>query len=229
MGGKDEDETPFTVHKNLICGRSPFFEAATSGLWRESSSGTVILEYMKLHNFKIYLQYVYDSTTDIGALAKACGPKCAAYKQCCRDDAARPLTYQRPCELWVLGDFLRDDGFCNIAIDALIRADDVHFSSIGEDTVEYIYRETSENSRLQKWVAKRSLRLMSFGEIEGLRWSGICAEYVLDLWEGCVLDKDSVGTCEMIPESDRCKYHRHTEGKEGCFRRALKVGRELIH
>ena len=49
----------FTVHKNLICASSPFFERAMSGEWAESATQTIEMPDDEPGIFALYIYWLY--------------------------------------------------------------------------------------------------------------------------------------------------------------------------
>jgi hypothetical protein len=61
----------FSVHKNIVCARSPFFAAACSERWIESKSKSIELPEDDPDVFDIYLHCVYTNCVDVGDTEEA--------------------------------------------------------------------------------------------------------------------------------------------------------------
>lgn len=53
------DRTLFSVHKDLICHHSPYFDAAFNGPFKESSDGQITLEEAAPFTFGLFLHWLY--------------------------------------------------------------------------------------------------------------------------------------------------------------------------
>lgn len=57
--GPARKEQRFTIHKNLICASSKFFQAACSKRWAEGRAKEVHLDEVKTETFRAYIVWVY--------------------------------------------------------------------------------------------------------------------------------------------------------------------------
>lgn len=69
-----EEEESLVVHKNMICAKSPYFEAACKESWRgaDDADGAIRLRYIELIIFKIYVHWVYSSRVDLAVIDPHC-------------------------------------------------------------------------------------------------------------------------------------------------------------
>ncbi|KAJ8109865.1 hypothetical protein OPT61_g7145 [Boeremia exigua] len=63
--GSGENLRSFSVHATCLTSRSPFFEKALSGAWREAKDRTVKFPENKSDIVELYLQCVYDRPLDV--------------------------------------------------------------------------------------------------------------------------------------------------------------------
>ena len=146
-------EKRFTVHKNVITGRSAFFRAAVEGPFKEAEEKTVRLPEIDPDLFSVYLQWIYsDKIVILGAgdIAKDTGGS----KQ-------RALLI----ELYILADALDDRRLRNRTTDEFI---DLCRSTSwpGCKSIKRIWNSTPEGSKLRK--------LLIDYEMSKKRTSGAC-------------------------------------------------------
>jgi len=132
------NEERCTVHRDLICGRSELIEVACSGSWNKSSEGIVRLSNHQGYLIRLYIEALYDRSTDISALATAA---VAATRPSLLESAKTKTkidaTTHLLCELWVLSNFLGDSSSKNSVIDALIHSREYHKTVLRLPAVQY--------------------------------------------------------------------------------------------
>ena len=60
-----EDAKPITVHKNILCQSSSFFQKGCSGRWRSSNDRPFTLADHEESNFLIYVHWLYTGELDL--------------------------------------------------------------------------------------------------------------------------------------------------------------------
>ena len=115
----------FVMHKDIAIRHSSFFKAALSHDWKEAQEKQISLRDCELEIFEGYLQWVY--TGEVAYCSEG-------YKQ------ALELV-----KLWILGDFLGDQNFC----DAVVGGLSAQQVAAGPDAIEHLYDHTPHDSRLR--------------------------------------------------------------------------------
>lgn len=163
--GQDEDAQTFVVHKDLICARSPFFEAATSDRWttsEEDSSDRVIpLPDHSWRSFHVYLKWLYNQDAKLKQVAEATleGPK---------DLRLLQMSTLILAQAWVLGDFLGDWVFANAIMDCICSVKALPLV----DGIAWIMDHTSSDCPLRLWLIIRLTACISKNWVDVLLVSG---------------------------------------------------------
>lgn len=180
----------FTVHKDIICNHSIFFQTACSATWKEGQTGIVTLSHVEPYHFKIYVEHLYNESADLSDLATglvntqgldSVGQKKAATTE----EAALRLL----CELWVLGDFLGDKSFNNDVMDRIpvmmedyIKAKTETGAGNFADTAAYIIASAPVGSALNEWLVELTVLRITPDNIEVLR--GHCPDtFVIEVFK----------------------------------------------
>ena len=99
------DEHAFLLHRDIVCAKSPFLEAACKKGWSEGSEGVVRLPKQRESAFKIFAHWIYSNTVDLEVIPE-------------RTSNSHVIHL---VEAWILGDFLGCIGFCNDTMDSTIQ------------------------------------------------------------------------------------------------------------
>jgi hypothetical protein len=65
------EKKSFSIHKNIICNRSPFFQAACAERWQASTPKALELPEDDADTFDVYLHTAYTGHVDVGDLEDA--------------------------------------------------------------------------------------------------------------------------------------------------------------
>lgn len=120
-----EQGKEFTMHKHIAIRHSPFFKAALSHDWREAHDKRISLPDCEPEIFEGYSQWVYTSEISFST-----------------EPHLQTLELVR---LWILGDFLRDQRFCETVVNGLFS----HELVTGPTAVRHLYDHTSHDSPLR--------------------------------------------------------------------------------
>jgi hypothetical protein len=153
------DERQYTVHKDIICNKSPFFDAACKQEWQEGQ-GIVPLQSIDEDIFRLYIHWVYSGTVDVEAVAPqlSCGhdgvpghdEKCPLREE----DPASEKCQSRfiadlLARLYVAGDALLDTLLQNHTIDMLVEHFRTGAKCLYWDTIEFVWKDTAEDCPLR--------------------------------------------------------------------------------
>jgi len=132
----------FVMHRDIATRHSSFFKAALSHDWKEAEEKKISLPDCEPEIFEGYLQWVYTGEVVY------CSER---YKQ------ALELV-----KLWILGDFLGDQNFCDAVVGGLW-AQQVPASP---DAIKHLYNHTPHESHLRShifgiWACRASITLVS--------------------------------------------------------------------
>ncbi|KAK3707250.1 hypothetical protein LTR37_012251 [Vermiconidia calcicola] len=208
------EEQLFTVHKDAICHKSPFFAAACSTQWAEHQDGTVRLQFVEPNTFKLYIHWVYTAQLDISIIELPFYEKLETQPQkhpaweatCLRIHKASLL-----CKTYVAADVLLDRHLKNEVIDQLLGLSTYPLDAVSEDYVNYIWSNTHVNSGIRRCIADYLAPTTSARDAKVLS-----REALVDLVARLIELRDYPDLAYLPGFSDRCKYHEHVEGEKRC-------------
>lgn len=122
--GKDEQR--FTVHKDIICEKSEFFQAACSQRRREEQEMVVRLPDLRApYMFPVYMDWVYTDDMTLG---------------------------KELVELYLLGDVLKDVKLRNKALRLFYRHFNVDKTTLTTEQCHTVWEHTASDSSIRKMV-----------------------------------------------------------------------------
>ncbi|GIZ37635.1 hypothetical protein CKM354_000107800 [Cercospora kikuchii] len=154
--GTGDDAEVFLVHDFLLKQSSKFFQTALKEEWREGQDKKINLPDDEPDIFGAYVEYLFS-----GKIATATEK---AAVDLTRDDAG--LEYTCQAKLYVLGEKLLDDKFCDCALRAMVelsrleRANGVHYLP-GILAVQTIYEGTTDASPIRRFLVDLYLTRVS--------------------------------------------------------------------
>lgn len=149
--GSEEDQCEFTVHKNLICAGSKFFNAACSKLWAEGKEKVVRLPNANAEAFQAYIVWIYAG-------------KIAVNK------SSSGREFRQTVELYLLGDVLDDLHLRNEAIRTLVEKSREWRFHPPPDLMNRIWNLTTPESQLRKMIVDKTI----------MRWDRAFTREVVD-------------------------------------------------
>ena len=163
------DKKSFIVHKDMICSRSSFFKAACSGVWSEAKERKVELPDYSPPSFKIYLEWAYSQSADLGELARAAiQPGMRKYEGDQPISERKRRTCDVLCELWMLADYLGDNTCKNKVVDTLIKESNEKKIAVSSKAVSDVYKKTPSGCGLQRWLTDAMLPIWTFEKLNKL-------------------------------------------------------------
>ncbi|GIZ37636.1 hypothetical protein CKM354_000107800 [Cercospora kikuchii] len=154
--GKGKETETFQLHDFQLKENSKFSEAALNGQWKEGREKKINLPDDEPDIFGAYVEYLFS-----GKIATATEK---AAVDLTRDDAG--LEYTCQAKLYVLGEKLLDDKFCDCALRAMVelsrleRANGVHYLP-GILAVQTIYEGTTDASPIRRFLVDLYLTRVS--------------------------------------------------------------------
>lgn len=134
--GKDEQR--FTVHKDIICEKSEFFQAACSQRRREEQEMVVRLPDLRApYVFPVYMDWVYTDDMTLGKMGFLLD---GFY-------VGKELV-----ELYLLGDVLKDVKLRNKALRLLYRHFNVDKTTLTTEQCHTVWEHTASDSSIRKMV-----------------------------------------------------------------------------
>ncbi|KAK3670695.1 hypothetical protein LTR78_009387 [Recurvomyces mirabilis] len=111
-------ETPFTIHKDVVCAKSDFFAAAYTGNWSEKTGGVVRLPTVEANIVKMYIHWCYANTIDVSLLSSVHEPSFEPIedKTCNLRSITRALI-----SLYVATDMILDDNLKDCVMDEMMK------------------------------------------------------------------------------------------------------------
>lgn len=166
-----EDAKCFTVHKDMICNKSPFFAAACAKDWIEGQKGRVKLPYFNAEYFHFYVDWIYSRKFDEDALSDAPLPFDGTKKKQplkSKDGWSTRVTLTHICcTIFIMADYLGDHDCKKHCMKLLVaqvtKKEPVPTLWILPQTVQLISRDTSDNFGLFHWVVD-AIAVMAWGK-----------------------------------------------------------------
>lgn len=207
-----KEKKSFMVHKDVICARSSFFEAACSARWTRSPQKPIELLEESVKHFDIYLNIVYNSTVD-AALPEEEGLT-----------SEDPEIVSRLVATYILADKLGDIEAANIIIDEIIRETektkwlpDESDITIAVETllidsplcrlfIDYYVHEVNASGISESLAAN---------ELPEIFWYKVLEETVRLIGGNREKKVQKVFRGDFV-KRNKCKYHQHDNGHPKC-------------
>lgn len=205
-----EEPTTFSVHEDLICKASDFFQKAMSGSWKESSTRSIRLESHDSETFQVYLHWLYYHVLPVRVDSPGL------------DGNAE---YLQLAKAYVLGDMFLDGDFKDAVIDAIIdkstskASDGQYWYPVGP-VIRYIYDNTLHPSKARSLLVDL---YTASGHGEWLSdWAqpGDLPKEFLHNLAISLLDKRNYNGVDR-PGNSSCTYHEHGTDGKFCYRSKL--------
>lgn len=137
-----EHAKTFVMHRDIAIHHSSFFKVALSNDWKEAQEKRISLPDCEIEIFEDYLQWIYTGEV-------------AYYSEL-------PKQALELVKLWILGDFLGDQNFCNAVGGGLFSQP----IAAGSDAINYLYDHTSQDSPLRShmfsiWASRTSIAFVA--------------------------------------------------------------------
>jgi hypothetical protein len=143
------DELQVTLHKDVICAKSKFFQAACSSRWREGVQKIVRLpEVRRPHVFRTYVDWTYS-----GELVF-------------EDQTNEKSVLTELIDLYLLGDMLDDVKLRNMTIQTLTSQVATTDWIPGCSDYNLIWENTTSNSPLRRWALDTLVALLDIEALE---------------------------------------------------------------
>lgn len=203
---------------------SKFMQTSLRGEWKEAREKRVSLPETQASDFKVYLEWLYTDSIAMRDDPSAGTDGSSADKDGIPDTDGTTLV-----RLYVLGDFLGDDRFCNAIIDTLVHhvnRDNAKSESVivfDTTSVDLAWDRTARGSPLQRVLTE--LILCDLGDhprvpmfLNRGAWS---PEASVDIFEHIQNHRSLVKAIEPLAKDprvnkDKCAYHKHGKGCPKC-------------
>lgn len=196
----------FIVHKFFATKSSKFFQAALKRDWKEAREKRVPLPETIAEDFQMYLGWLY--TIHMATL-----------------DYHLRVSSTTLVRLYILGDYLGDDRFCNNVIDTLVKNcswTDTGMTFTSSD-IDLAWDKTASGSTLQRVLVDFILCDLESDvfapkiEDKGAWSKEVSTEVFRRLAEyACVHTTVSMARVSLSDNQDVCEYHRHDEEYPKC-------------
>ncbi|KAK5117443.1 hypothetical protein LTR85_008828 [Meristemomyces frigidus] len=127
------EEKSFTVHKDNLCARSRFFQAACAQVWKEGAEKVFRLPEHQPDCFLVYTHCMYTGALDMSLMEELPADV---------GSTIIPPSFRNLTKVWVLGNYLGDDGICNRVNDRTLEKLDVELMMTPWDLASNGYIET---------------------------------------------------------------------------------------
>ena len=201
--GKDQ----FTVHKDIICKRSPFFTAACSNNWKEEATNVIHLPDENAVVFKVYLQWAYFGTTDFSPMLLTTDDS-NLIRPAMEDDLARMRLCEELCRLWILADYLGDTSCKNAVMNVLVSEHDkAPFLLPVKGVCDVVYARTESQSSLRRWMLDACAGWIEPSSLFHYRFFGLSKEMIVDIFEAFVNRAGPIHQTGSARHTDATAYH----------------------
>lgn len=134
-------EQPFTLHKDILCNQSSFFQAAFNGRFAESRKRSLKLPDLNVEDFKRYIHWAYSG--EVVVVDSEDGGE---------EDDKGAKERMLLARLYVVGDQLGETLLRNTVIDKMFDLNEKTGSGMGADPITIAYAQTPEGSKLRLLV-----------------------------------------------------------------------------
>lgn len=241
----------FSVHENVLCSSSEYFNRLRNGMWKESAGDTVSLKEGDPAIFQIYMYWLYhgsipiledpasDRQVEEATEMEVDNKESEESDECEESEESEESDEEDPCEdeeyiilakAYVLGDLLRDSHFKDSTLDAII------MKAISEDSdgryhypeppvINFIYDNTLDGSKARKFLADLYIRR---AEPRWLKDDFFSTPWHKDFLRDLAMEllKCQIYGKKMndyIPVDD-CEYHEHHPNDPStCYRERFVV------
>ena len=206
------DEEKFVVHKNMICHASAFFKNACSKQWKEAKEGLVRLPDVKPHTFGVYQGWLYTGVLDFSTTPTE---DCQKQRGLDLTDDAFNEIAQDMADAYVVGDMLRDSGFCNSVVDELISVAETHARLPGNTVASEIWQKVPPGSAMRRLLVDYFTFDCS-EEVVSKAVEIFPADLVKEIAKAGFRDISLSGKDKRPKNRPKCFYHDHTDAAKKC-------------
>jgi len=207
-GDTEEGIQEFHIDKSILCARSPFFQAAFNGPWRESITNSVTLPEQSPNSFAAYVSWLYKEVVTV--------------ELCAENDEEDSLNL---LNLYALAEVIQDRDFADVIVDAMFRMKELLDDQWYEyTTARQIYSFTPPGSLLRAL----HVDMMLFGghaATVNIRHKDLPQDFVHDMSERLsskYLDTVPSDTGYTLPSLKlplkACRYHYHRRTRGQCYK-----------
>ncbi|KAE9373267.1 hypothetical protein N431DRAFT_337511 [Stipitochalara longipes BDJ] len=208
--GEGDEQVKISVHQNILCAASPFFEAACKPEWMKSEGRVIKLPEDDPEAIRGFVYWAY---YDEISIAK----ELPVSQRSDNMENAMQTVFGLLAKLYLLGEKYQIPRLKNDAIDATMLYNPNSWLPIA--TVLHIYENTLPESPFRKLMLDIVLYDYEADQIEECA-EMMCRDFLVDLAIS-LSKKDSIfdeyGRAEKMPTPEFCKrYHTHANSAEYC-------------
>ena len=196
------DEKSFIVHKAFISETSAFFQAANSGKRIKATEKIIRLPEAEVGIFDVYLHWIYIS--ELHDRFTSFPPP----------DRISPHNIEM-AKLWIFADEVQNHKLCNSVVDMIIKVFDLEYDMTDADTLNYVWQNTSSDSKLRRLHADTCSSTLKPSELDmpGAKWP---QEVIMTFAKGFVAGEKAkvMETCEIDNAFCCERYHTHSGGQK---------------
>ena len=203
--GEDKSKH-ITVHKNLICEASPFFQNALANDWKEANEGIVSLPHDRVDVVHSYVRWIY--------YQKVITPS----PQWDKKDDDPVQDFLAAC--YAFGDKVQDLDFKDAVIDASLQRTR-NMKKLSGLMIKTIYEHTQEDSPARKLYVDILVWWGNDEVFQRRKWmKELCSEdFLLDCIAALAKSRHMGFYREAPYESNTCIYHEHTKTSGLCYKK----------
>jgi len=193
--GEGDNCRDFQVDKNILCARTPFFQSAFNGQWKEGVSGILPLPDVEVQSFETYVKFIYKEGNWFDY------------------DASKYTTRRRMLVKFFIRTYgfaeqIQDLEFADAILDAL--------RVVGHAEISLVYELTSAQSPLRRLLVDDWVDKGSPGPL-------ICMNYEIQIYKDiavrCLEVRSNPNLKRQFALSkNQCAYHYHTRSAASCYK-----------
>ncbi|KAI9684971.1 MAG: hypothetical protein M1820_010863 [Bogoriella megaspora] len=205
----------FSIHKSIICGHSPFFEAACSERWQQTGKQPIELPDDPVI-FGYFVQWLYTGKFEVSGIH---GDQLKSFNGESGLDDEMELTCDALQRVYYLGDRLQVADLKDHVVSkiASLWGDqyEVNAYSISANNIRSIYENTIPESKLRKLIVDLWAQYLHLDAVDEEVSNALVPAFLWDLARA--VDRHYFGVLlgdyPRHPTDRICSYHEHGEGE----------------
>jgi hypothetical protein len=207
------EEKRITLAKNVACETSRFFKAACNGSWKESEENMVRLPETDMDTFRTYKGWLYTGELDI---RKSPDSPLQGYAESLSKENSIPA-FTDLINAYVLGEFLEDAKFRNVAVDQAIKVKTEVGWGPSVGNVCDLFQRASHDCKLNNFFVD----CWATCSIADGRLQDLAREFPTEFWVRMAIrsheDMFMTFAARRPEKRGRCHYHDHLGEEDKCI------------
>jgi len=192
--GEGDNCRDFQVDKNILCARTPFFQSAFNGQWKEGVSGNLPLPDVEVRSFETYVKFIYKEGNEFDYAAS--------------DYTTRRTLVTLFIRTYGFAEEIQDLEFADAILDAL--------RVVGHNETALVYELTSARSPLRQLYVDYRIDKRPHDKLLHTNYDiQVYKDIAVRCLEVCSTPNP---TGQFAVSKDHCFYHYHTRSAASCYK-----------